>query len=191
MKSIEASRGDAAMWVVMTAFAGGLFAAVPIWVVTLVVQEGANLLLALVIIVVVTPFAAFVLVYFVMAVQVLVMRGPVITIGPDGFCDRRVSAHTVPWDRLRWYRQTKSSGTLPASGPYHLDVIAYDVVGPYQVRPQYRVFSWYLRLIRNLPWRVVPIGVNVRAGDLARAMRAYSMPIEPPSRRRAGPAVTS
>lgn len=36
------------------------------------------------------------------ALRALAIRGPVVTIGPDGLRDRRISSKTLPWSGLAW-----------------------------------------------------------------------------------------
>lgn len=172
---VESSRPHAVFAVVATALVSAAFAWVPIAAIAQVAAGESNLLLMAAVTIPVVAIGSIVWVHLIISVQGLVMSGPIIAIGPDGFRDRRISSETIPWERFRWSRDQSKVGY---SAGAHLsgrtvDELGFEVDGPYRAGIHYRVLALFFRAIRRPGWRIVTMGTAVRADQLAGAIRSY------------------
>lgn len=172
---IEASRPHAVFAVLAFGAVSAVFAALPIWGLVRVAEGEANVWAMLAISVVIVAVGLIVWTHFVIAVQTLVMRGPIITIGPEGFRDRRISEDTVPWDNFLWSRDRVKIGYVGQIGitGRQVDEVVFDVEGPYRVTPHYRLLGVASRVLCKSPWRVVTIGTGVQVPEIVRAIRTH------------------
>lgn len=177
---IEASRPLAVTAAVLLGLVSVPFAWLPIAGFVRVAQGEANLALMSVVVIPMVAIGLIVWIHLVIAVQTVMISGPVITIGPEGFRDRRISPEIVPWERFRWSRHRFRSTAIPGQGAVgrrSVDEVGFEVDGPYRARLHYRALAvLYRTFLRGAGWRIVLSGLRARPDQIAGAIRPYARP---------------
>lgn len=97
----------------------------------------------------------------------LLMNGPILELGPDGFRDRRICDETLPWQQLSWRSVTTPRGPAPPQ---------FRTNQPIPARWPYRLLVALNTLLRQPPYAVLPLATGKSATELADLMARFHAP---------------
>lgn len=101
------------------------------------------------------------------ALQVLLLPDPILTLGPEGLWDRRLSPAPLPWAAIRWRRVTVSRKRKAAdSVQFHLDA-------PHPLHLPARAQGLANRMLGYPPYTVQAMGLDATTDQIAAACARY------------------
>jgi hypothetical protein len=99
-------------------------------------------------------------------------QGPVLTIGPEGLWDHRLSRAPIPWQALRWRRVTRSKKRA-AMDTVRFDIDAGQIA---HLHLAARLLAPVNRLAGLLPYSVNPVGIDAPTARIAEACARHKPP---------------
>ncbi|MCC6000611.1 MAG: hypothetical protein JJU19_07060 [Pararhodobacter sp.] len=102
--------------------------------------------------------------------DMLRLPAPILTIGPAGVHDRRLSATPIPWEAIRWRRVILS--TTRANG----DTVQLWIDANIPIRPPMRVLAVANRMLGRPPYSVLTFALEIQTDAIAAAMNRYKRP---------------
>jgi hypothetical protein len=100
-------------------------------------------------------------------VDTLRLPGPVLTIGPAGVRDRRITDATLPWSEIEWQRVVVS--TKRANG----EAVQFHLHGAYPISLPHRAMAVANRLMGHPPLTIVAMGIDRSTPDIAAAFARF------------------
>ncbi len=95
---------------------------------------------------------------------------PILSIGPDGLRDRRLSDALIPWEAIRWRRVILS--TTRANG----DTVQLWIDTDVPIRPAMRALALGNRLVGRPPYSVLTFALGIQTDAIAGAMNRFKRP---------------
>lgn len=108
-------------------------------------------------------------------IDMLRLPAPILSIGPDGLHDRRLSAALIPWKAIRWRRVILS--TTRANG----DTVQMWIDADVPIRPAMRALALGNRLVGRPPYSVLTFALGSRTDAIAATMNQFKRPEMPPA----------